>query len=79
MQTKLTLRIEQELIDNAKKHSAQTGRSISQLIASFLALIDQNNTTPTTPSARITKLRGSLKNPNFDEQTYKDYLAEKHL
>jgi len=38
--TKLTLRLDDKLIASAKRHSAESGRSISQLVADFFALID---------------------------------------
>ena len=40
MNTKLTLRLDDNLIASAKRHSAESGRSISRLVADFFALID---------------------------------------
>jgi antitoxin component of RelBE/YafQ-DinJ toxin-antitoxin module len=38
--TRLTLRLDDELIARAKRHSAETGRSVSQLVADFFTLIE---------------------------------------
>jgi hypothetical protein len=40
MNTKLTLRLDDKLIASAKRHSAESGKSVSQLVSDFFALID---------------------------------------
>ena len=40
MQTKLTLRMDDALIRKAKRYSKRTGKSVSKLVADYLALID---------------------------------------
>ena len=60
MTTKLTLRIDEELIARAKQHSAKTGKSVSSLVADFFALLDSGEAgdAPITPSVR--SLLGAL-------------------
>jgi hypothetical protein len=76
--TKLTLRLDDKLIASAKRHSAQTGRSISQLVADFFALIDaRDGDVEITP--RVRSLRGVLAGSNVDERDYRQHLEEKYL
>lgn len=80
MQTKLTLRLDEELIEQAKSYAAHSGKSISQIVADYFRVITEAS--PTSPSSvpPITKsLRGLLKNSGVDEADYKRYLEEKHL
>jgi len=43
MQTKLTLRIEEELIKTAKVYSARSGKSVSKIVADLFKSIQNNN------------------------------------
>ena len=77
MNTKLTLRLDDKLIASAKRHSAESGRSISQLVADFFALIDaQDMDAEITP--RVCALRGVLAGSGLDESDYRRHLEEKH-
>ena len=77
MNTKLTLRLDDKLIASAKRHSAESGRSISQLVADFFALIDtQGGDAEITP--RVRALRGVLAGAGLDESDYRRYLEEKY-
>jgi hypothetical protein len=58
MQTKLTLRLDSDLIERAKIYSAQRGKSVSQIVADYFALLDE-----TAPAriAEVTPLVAALK------------------
>ena len=78
MNTKLALRLDQELIARAKRHSADTGRSVSQLVADFFSLIEaQDSRVEITPLVRA--LRGVLAGSGLDEDDYRRHLEIKHL
>ena len=78
MNTKLTLRLDDRLITSAKRHSAESGRSISQLVADFFALIEiEAGDTDATP--RVRSLRGVLAGSGLDASDYKRHLEEKYL
>lgn len=78
MNTKLTLRLDEDLIASAKRHSAESGRSISQLVGDFFALIDAEDAgVDITP--RVRSLRGVLAGSNLDEHDYRRHLEEKYL
>lgn len=78
MNTKLTLRLDDRLIESAKRHSAASGRSISQLVADFFTLIDAG-TGDVEVTPRVRSLRGVLAGSNLDEPDYRRHLEEKYL
>ena len=76
MNTKLTLRLDDKLIASAKRHSAESGKSVSQLVADFFALIDaEDSDVDITP--RVRSLRGVLAGSGLDESDYRRHLEEK--
>ncbi|HVR08966.1 MAG TPA: DUF6364 family protein [Thermoanaerobaculia bacterium] len=80
MPTKLTLRIEEELIERAKAYSRETGKSVSQLVAGYLAALPRRQSEEPvrqTPIAR--SLRGMLRGAEIDAQAYRRHLEEKYL
>lgn len=76
MNTKLTLTIEQTVIEKAKKYAKNKERSLSSLIENYLKAItteDDSNEIELTPIVK--SLKGSFKAPkNFD---YKKELAQR--
>lgn len=80
MQTKLTLRLEDSLIEKAKQYSQSSGSSLSKLVAEFFAsLPSQESQNPIfKPSARVLKLYGSIAGSRLDEKDYRDHLERKH-
>jgi len=74
MQTKLTLTVEQELIEHAKKYAKSKGRSLSDLVESYFRLMVNEHDIDLPLSPEIKKLKGSIKLPSgFD---YKKELGE---
>ena len=79
MQTKLTLRLEDQLIEQAKSYAAQAGKSVSQIVAEYFKLLTSQKTKTSSPSSPITQsLRGLLRESKLDEKDYKKYLEGKH-
>ena len=78
MQTKLTLRLEAQLIERAKAYARRRGTSVSQMVADYFALLDRaeqaEHLAPLTRS-----LHGALRGADVDEDEYRRYLEEKHL
>ena len=80
MQTKLTLRLDDELIARAKAHARRSGRSVSELVAQFFALLGKRQhldlgepLPPTTKS-----LRGVLRGRRAEERDYDRHLEKKY-
>lgn len=79
MLTKLTLRMDDNLIESAKEYSSQTGKSVSRIVADLFEIIKNEKIKredPLTPTVR--SLRGILKGKQLDEKDYKKYLEEKY-
>lgn len=80
MNTKLTLRLEENLIKAAKRHAGMLGKSVSQMVADYFYLLDTRSTDKKQPLTPIVaSLKGSLKGSSVDEKTYKRYLEDKYL
>jgi hypothetical protein len=78
MQSKLTLRMDEHLIESAKAYSAQSGKSISRIVSDLFTLMQQQQREfqePLTPTVR--SLKGILKGYQVDEGEYRHYLDEK--
>lgn len=76
MNTKLTLTLEKEIIEQAKKYASNKGRSLSEIVENYFKFLTQNEEDKSSPklSRRINKLRGILKvEENFN---YKKVLEE---
>lgn len=79
MHTKLTLRVEESLISSAKRYSAKSGKSLSQLVADYFALIESGaGTSPTALSPRVQALYGALAGTPLDEADHRRHLEDKH-
>lgn len=82
MNTKLTLTIEQSIIERAKKYARKKERSLSDLIENYLKALtneDAKNEDELTPTVKA--LKGSFKLPEgFDyKKELTDRLSEKYL
>jgi len=80
MQTKLTLRLDDHLIEQAKSYAAQAGKSVSQVVADYFKMLTTEKPKLSSPSAPITQsLRGLLRESKLDEKDYKKHLEGKYL
>lgn len=83
MQTKLTLRLENHLIANAKNYAEESGKSLSQIVSDYFQILQsrelaKNKTSELPPLTK--KLKGILKSKTkLDESDYLKYLEEKYL
>lgn len=80
MQTKLTLRLEEDLIVKAKKLAQQRGKSLSKLVAEFFSYITSKDMPdPSEPPPIVKSMVGILADSKIEESAYKEYLEKKHL
>jgi len=81
MNTKLTLTIEQSVIERAKLYAQAQGRSLSDIIEHYLKAITAEYIKPEDASPMINSLRGSFKVPkSFDyKKELSKGLSEKYL
>lgn len=80
MTTKLTLTVEKSIIQRAKSYAKNTGRSLSEIIETYLATITQESYT-TDLSPKLKKIVGAVSLPaDFDEEEdLREALENKHL
>lgn len=77
MNTKLTLRMDDALVRQAKNHAARRGKSVSQMFGEFVSSLGtrrhKGHLPPVTGS-----LLGIMKGSGVSENDYKEHLREKH-
>ena len=74
------MRLDEKLIASAKRHSAASGRSVSQLVADFFSLLEaQSTSTNMEVTPRVRALRGVLAGSGLDEGDYLLHLEDKRL
>lgn len=82
MNTKLTLTIEESIIEKAKKYANAKGKSLSSIIENYLKAITKEETANDVKLTPIVKsLKGSFKAPkNFNyKKELSKRLTEKYL
>lgn len=82
MNTKLTLTIEETIIEKAKKYATSKGRSLSDIIENYLKVITKEESIDKTKLTPLVKsLKGSFKAPdNLDyKKELTKRLSEKYL
>jgi hypothetical protein len=76
MNTKLTLTIEQTIIEQAKKYANGTGRSLSDIVENYLKALTREDDVESIALTPIVKsLKGSFKTPESSD--YKKELAKR--
>lgn len=84
MQTKLTLTVDQDVIQNAKDYAKKHERSLSNIVEEYLKSLSsiKSRNKKTTYSKIVKELKGSVKDPNRNKsykELLQDALIEKHL
>ena len=79
VKTKLTLRIEKDLVENIRKLSKRKGESVSKIVENYFKLTLKNKEKKEELTPTVKKLKGILKNKKVSEKDYKKHLEEKYL
>jgi NRPS condensation-like uncharacterized protein len=74
-ETKLTVRVPRDLLENIKRYAAQNNTTLTDLIEAFLRRIPVQQSMENAPIVR--RLSGTL-SPNVTIQDYKNHLQEKY-
>jgi hypothetical protein len=80
METKLTLRLDEDLIGVAKEEAARRGTSVSKMVAGYfrgIRVLDRTSSAPLPPVTSA--LLGSLRKTKAGESDYRKHLEEKYL
>lgn len=80
METKLTLKLDKEVINQAKQYAESKKISLSKLIESYLLLLTKETKNKEYISPLVESLSGVIELPeNYDDKAeYRDYLSEKY-
>ena len=80
MDTKLTLKLNVEVIQKAKQYAESRKISLSKLIESYLHLLTKENQAQGSISPLVESLTGVIEMPKKQDEKdgYTDYLAEKY-
>ncbi len=77
MQTKLTLRLDESLIQKAKRYAKQHDKSLSQVVSDYFQILTRKAEGSETPP--ITRsLVGVLEGGHIEVDDYKKHLEEKY-
>ncbi len=79
MQTKLTLRLDDQLVKAAKQHARQAGYSVSQMVSDYFAAIASAKSRPSALAPKVSQLMGALEGAGVDERDYHAHLERKYL
>lgn len=77
--TKLTLRMDDELVRRAKSYAKRSGKSVSAIVADFFELLDQaqeQQRLRLTPAVR--SLFGVMEGADLKKEDYRRYVERKH-
>jgi len=81
MATKLTLRLDENIIEKAKNYAKGCGKSVSQIVSEYFAALEKGdsgfNGADVGPITK--KLLGIMGKRKIDEAEYKRHLEEKYL
>lgn len=79
MNTKLTLNLDKEIIEDAKNYAKSNKLSLSKLIENYLHSLTYKKTEEKTVSPLVESLTGVIPNDNLDvKEDYINYLTEKY-
>ena len=80
MDTKLTLKLDKEIINQAKLYAESKKISLSKLIESYLQMLTKENSNSDNISPLVESLSGVIELPeNYeDKDDYADYLKQKY-
>ena len=74
--TKLTVRVSRDLIDNAKRYASENNTTLTKLVEAYLQSLPARPSLADAPIVR--RLTGVLP-PDLTIQDYKDHLDEKYV
>ncbi len=80
MDTKLTLKLDKEIINRAKDYAESKKISLSKLIESYLQLLTKESSSKDKISPLVESLSGVIELPKKydDKDDYSNYLTEKY-
>jgi hypothetical protein len=78
MDSKLTLKLDKSIIEQAKIYAESRKISLSKLIESYLQMVTQESLKGRPNSPLVESLSGIIELPENNKDDYADYLAKKY-
>lgn len=78
MQTKLTLRLDAQLVQRAKRHAKRSGKSLSAVVADYFAALIAPPDEATRLPPKVRSLFGALGDAQVDETDYLRHIESRH-
>ena len=80
MDTKLTLKLSSEVIEEAKRYAKESNTSLSKLIENYLSAITSTDSQKRKVNPIVESLTGiiTLDDNHDDRKSYTNYLSEKY-
>ncbi len=80
MNAKLTLKLDQQVIEDTKRYARQHGTSLSRLVEGYFSKLTRGFGTEAKLSGTVAELAGIVKGVEIDdaEDGYATYLSEKY-
>ena len=78
MATKLTLRMDEDLIERGKKVARERGKSVSRLVAEYFELLSRRPTEEPSLPPVTRSLLGIAAGSRLDEEDFRRHQREKH-
>lgn len=79
MPTKLTLSIDETVVEKAKLYASAKSKSLSKVIEQYLKFVTESETPPTEVTATVRDLADTLSPPVSDDDLKYQYLKQKYL
>jgi hypothetical protein len=73
---KLTLSIDEQVVDRAKQYARERGTSVSRVVETMLSLVSRPEAKAAVPTPVLGRLRGSMKRGSVAD--YRRYLRSKY-
>lgn len=78
MNTKLTLNLDKEIIDEAKTYAKNHSVSLSKLIENYLNSLTRQSKKKTSVSPLVESLTGIIPNDYDEKEDYRNYIDKKY-
>ncbi len=79
MNTKLTLRLDQDVIRRAKEYSREVGKPVSRIVEDYFRAVTSPRAVEEDLPPLVKSLRGCIAGSDVDEEDYRKHLVEKFL
>lgn len=78
MEAKLTLKMDQKIINSMKQYAAKNDKSISKMVEDYFRNLTVTHKDPENISPLVKELSGIIDEKDLEKVSYTDYLEKKY-